>query len=295
MDSLDEALAEIADRHRPSAQPPLDDLVARARRRRGRTAVVATLAGIGVVTVGLLQQLSGPATKQDVVRPLGPTGTPVATATCRFVTSNHTIYDYVDFVRVGGVTLTHGVGADPYPTLHPEDLAGVVGTVRCRLNDTNGRAKPDHLQDETSSYLSVGTPLYAVKGYDPACRIAARLDGKLKAYLALDDTATTATAKQCAVGPPRGAVVGGLQTIGGPGGNAGGKVAGTVVFTSTAGKTTSVVVGKSGFRVWLEPGQYDVTGTSAHYNDGKGTCRALKRVTVVAGAQATVEVLCLLP
>jgi hypothetical protein len=203
MESLDDALTGIADRYRPSTQPALDDLVASARRRGRTTAVVATLATVGLVTAGLLQ-LGGPASKRDVVRPLGPTPTPVVDATCHFMTSDSAIYDYVDFVRVGGVTLTHGVGVDPYPSVRPEDLTGIVGTVRCRLDDTNGRAKPDNIQDGTSSYLAVGTPLYAVKGYDPACRIAARLNGKLNAYLALDDKAKVATAKDCAVRPPRG-------------------------------------------------------------------------------------------
>jgi hypothetical protein len=288
MDSLDRALTEIADSRRPASPPALDDLLARARAGRRRTAGLGVVACLGALTIGLLQ-LGGSAPKRDVVLRSGPS--PTAAAACHYVTGN-AIYEYVDFVKVGGVTLTHGFGAEPYPAVHPENLGGIVGTVHCRLADTDGRARTDNLADGTSSFLAIGTPLYAVKGYDPACRVAARMDGKLQAYLALDDKATVALAEPCAVGPPKGEVLGGLQTTAGPGGG-GAQVSGTVVFTAADGKVTSVKV-DHGFHLWLAPGEYDVTGTSPQYKSGGGTCHALRRVTVVALAPVGVVVLCML-
>ena len=42
---------------------------------------------------------------------------------------------------------------------------------------------------DTATGLPAGTPVYAVKGFSPRCRLAAYVAGKPRAYVAMQDTA----------------------------------------------------------------------------------------------------------
>ncbi|WP_411285602.1 hypothetical protein, partial [Lapillicoccus sp.] len=85
--------------------------------------------------------------------------------------------------------------------------AGEVGAVqlrvRCSLNELNDRTHqmPPPARDGDAGFLPAGTPVHAVNGWSPLCRLAARLDGSWHVYLALDERATTAEPRPCAVSP----------------------------------------------------------------------------------------------
>lgn len=93
--------------------------------------------------------------------------------------------DYVDFVQVGGITYQSGIRPAAGRGLRSEDLAAQVAVVRCRLDGYLPEG-PGHL-DGDAAYLDPGTPLFAVRGYRPSFRLAARRDGELVLYEAADN------------------------------------------------------------------------------------------------------------
>jgi hypothetical protein len=107
--------------------------------------------------------------------------------------------DYIDFVRFGGRSYDRGVGH-----VTASQLGRVVTRVRCSLTaEEDHRRDAPPIIDRTASFLPVGAPLYAVRGYPVACRLAAYQNGKLQVYLALAATRgqAAATPLSCAVGP----------------------------------------------------------------------------------------------
>ena len=88
--------------------------------------------------------------------------------------------DYVNFVKLNGITYTADrpvVGR----TLGEGDLGPVYATVRCSLRDKMD-PKRRGPQDGDAAYLEAGSPLYQVRGYRPAFRLAARQDGRLVVF-----------------------------------------------------------------------------------------------------------------
>jgi hypothetical protein len=92
--------------------------------------------------------------------------------------------DYVDFVQVGGITYQSGIRPAAGRGLREGDLGAQVAVVRCRLDGYLPEG-PGHL-DGDAAYLDQGTPLYAVRGFRPSFRLAARRDGALVLYEAID-------------------------------------------------------------------------------------------------------------
>jgi hypothetical protein len=85
--------------------------------------------------------------------------------------------DYVNFVKLNGITYTADrpvVGR----TLRDGDLGPVHATVRCSLREKVDPTRGEP-QDGDAAYLEAGSPLYHVRGYRPAFRLAARQDGRL--------------------------------------------------------------------------------------------------------------------
>jgi hypothetical protein len=91
-----------------------------------------------------------------------------------------TTIDYIDFVRAGGVTYVAS-----YTTGGRELGDGDLGTERLRVKQTLARGGfgPDyHPVDGDAAFISVGEPVYTVRGYTPSFRLAARHDGMLLLY-----------------------------------------------------------------------------------------------------------------
>lgn len=108
--------------------------------------------------------------------------------------------DYVDFVVVG--RMTYLAGPEPVPRVERTELGEIVMTSRCsfrELNDRTGQMTPMPGDGDTG-YLPPGTPVYAIRGWSPACRLAAEHDGDLRVYFAQQDGGTVARPAPCAVG-----------------------------------------------------------------------------------------------
>jgi hypothetical protein len=84
--------------------------------------------------------------------------------------------DYIDFVQVGGTTYH----ADTRPVSGRALREGAqVAVVQCKLADHMVQDPAQRYLDGDAAYLDKGTALYAVKGYRPGFRLAARRDGEL--------------------------------------------------------------------------------------------------------------------
>jgi hypothetical protein len=84
--------------------------------------------------------------------------------------------DYIDFVQVGGTTYH----ADTRPVSGRALREGAqVAVVQCKLADHMVEDPAQRYLDGDAAYLDKGTALYAVKGYRPGFRLAARRDGEL--------------------------------------------------------------------------------------------------------------------
>jgi hypothetical protein len=110
------------------------------------------------------------------------------------------IGEYVDFLRFDGRTY-FGRSA----SISASQLGPVVARVRCSLTAADDPSRtPPQIIDGTASFLRAGTPVYAVRGYSPTCRLAAYLNGQLQAYLAQAEHGRAApTTRPCALSPTR--------------------------------------------------------------------------------------------
>ena len=91
--------------------------------------------------------------------------------------------DWVNFVKFEGI-MYNGDGA--HGPLDKSDLGPVFDETRCEISDNVTDPEYD-TRDGDAAYLSPGTPLYEVKGYDPSFRLAAKWRGEWVLYEA--DTA----------------------------------------------------------------------------------------------------------
>jgi hypothetical protein len=94
--------------------------------------------------------------------------------------------DYIDFVRVGGVTYyvaDHGVGRP----IDSGDLGPRFAVVRANP-PTSGPPLAYRPRDGDAAYLAVGSPVFTVKGYHPSFRLAAGHHGRLHLYEAEEAT-----------------------------------------------------------------------------------------------------------
>lgn len=89
--------------------------------------------------------------------------------------------DYIDFVRANGITYIGGNYTADERLGRPitdADLGAEQFRVTRRLADSGGSAE----SDGDAAFVPVGEPVYAVKGYAPMFRLAARRDGRLVLY-----------------------------------------------------------------------------------------------------------------
>jgi hypothetical protein len=95
--------------------------------------------------------------------------------------------DYFDFVQVGGITYHAGTRPVSGRTLRDGDLGARVALVRCKLAEHMVEDPGQRYLDGDAAYLDKGTALYAVKGYRPSFRLAARRDGELVLFEAVEN------------------------------------------------------------------------------------------------------------
>jgi hypothetical protein len=95
--------------------------------------------------------------------------------------------DYIDFVQVGGVTYHAATRPESGQALRDGDLGTQVAAVRCKLAEHIVEDPAQRYLDGDAAYLDKGTALYAVNGYRPGFRLAARRDGELVLFEAAEN------------------------------------------------------------------------------------------------------------
>jgi hypothetical protein len=86
-------------------------------------------------------------------------------------------YPYAFLLKVNGITYDNPEGIElPGSVLHDEDLGPKLAEVSPEMN--NESTNPT----TTYSALPNEVPVYAIKGYDPSFRLAARMDNDLRAF-----------------------------------------------------------------------------------------------------------------
>ncbi len=167
--------------------------------------------GMPVAALLGLALLTGCADRSDVARQHDTQTSPTASAPtaspdnsltdCPTLTAGkpgeQVAVDYGDFLQA------HGQLYLPDP-----QQATLIGPgaeqfrVRCSFTHLNTvtHLQPPPARDGDASYLPAGTPVYAVQGYAPDCRLAARLAGEWHVYLARDPK-TPSLALDCARAP----------------------------------------------------------------------------------------------
>jgi len=108
--------------------------------------------------------------------------------------------DYVDFVQALGHNYIADLGGHSIGATRA-DLAQVVLHSRCSFSALNDRThkEPGKARDGDTGFLRPGTPIYALKGWSPECRLAAEHDGRVHVYLAMEARSATAKARACAL------------------------------------------------------------------------------------------------
>jgi len=153
----------------------------RLARRAVSAAVIAALAGCG-------SQAHGGTVDPPAMRPACPEGS-------AFPPGTHGEVDYIDSIRHDSVNYEYL----PSVPITASQVGSVVTRIRCSMAtypDTH--APPSHWADDTATGLSAGTPVHAVKGFSPRCRLAAYVAGRPRTYVAVNDTKHGPVPRACA-------------------------------------------------------------------------------------------------
>jgi hypothetical protein len=108
--------------------------------------------------------------------------------------------DWVDFVQLSGTTYVASLDGELPPVVSSQ-LGAVVGRVRCQLSVLKFSEQPGPNVDGDAAFLAIGTEIHAVQGFGPSCRVAARIDGVNRVYLAHHDVGGYSKAVPCAKVP----------------------------------------------------------------------------------------------
>lgn len=108
--------------------------------------------------------------------------------------------DWVDFVQVDGTQYLAGLDG-MLPPVPPEQLGPVVGRVKCQLNVLKFQVEPGPAVDGDASFITAGTDVHAIRGFQPSCRVAAKVDGLNRVYLAHKDVGGVSKPVPCAKAP----------------------------------------------------------------------------------------------
>ena len=103
--------------------------------------------------------------------------------------------DYTDSIWHDSVSYAY------LPSVHTttSQIGSVVTRIQCSMAtypDTH--APPSRLADNTATALSAGTPVHAVKGFSPRCRLAAYVAGHPRTYVAVNNTQHGPVPRACA-------------------------------------------------------------------------------------------------
>jgi len=116
-----------------------------------------------------------------------PNGAPTCPEGSAYPPGTHGEVDYIDSIWHDSVSYEYL----PSVRITASQMGSVVTRIRCSMGErTLTRHAPPRLigRTTTATALSAGTPVHAVKGFSPRCRLAAYLAGRPRTYVAVNDT-----------------------------------------------------------------------------------------------------------
>jgi hypothetical protein len=164
---------------------------------------IVALVGLPILFIAACASPSHPVSENTYGRSVAPTHSSAPARACENAPhqGNTTVMvDWVDFVQLSGIQYIAGLGAQ-VPSVSSTQLGAVVGRVRCQLSALKFSEERGPNQDGDAAYLTVGTEVHAIHGFGPSCRIAARIDGANRVYLAHHDVGGYSKAVPCAKSP----------------------------------------------------------------------------------------------
>jgi len=208
------SLTELLQRAAPDPAIGIDfDMVAaRARRRRraaswlvGSGAVLAVglaFAGAALLTGGDDRAREAPPVAAGSDSPSAGSTAPApgCPPTKPYPDGKYVDIYYLPFIQIGSQQFIAQL--DGVPPLARSDLREQVATVTCRIADLTESEREGVVGgflDGNAAYLVAGTPVYAVAGYDPGCRVAAIQDGVIDVYLAHHEVNDHSVPTDCAL------------------------------------------------------------------------------------------------
>lgn len=108
--------------------------------------------------------------------------------------------DWVDFVQLDGRQYIAGLDG-AVTSIGPSQLGAVVGRVTCQLSALKFSKEPGPSVDGDAAFLAIGTEVRAIQGFERSCRVAARIDGANRVYLAHHEVGGYSKAVPCAKAP----------------------------------------------------------------------------------------------
>ena len=108
--------------------------------------------------------------------------------------------DWVDFVQLRGTQYIAGLDGQ-VPPVDSAQLGVVVGRVSCQLSALKFSEMPGPNVDGDAAFLTIGTELRSIHGFEPSCRVAARIGGVNRVYLAHHNDGGYSKAVPCAKAP----------------------------------------------------------------------------------------------
>ena len=134
----------------------------------------------------------------------GPTHSWAPTSACANTNRVHgnevVMVDWIDFVQLSGKQYIAGLDGQ-VPPVSSAQLGAVVGRVRCQLSALKFSETPGPNVDGDAAFLPIGTEVHAIDGFEPSCRVAARIDGANRVYLAHQDVGGYSKAVPCGKAP----------------------------------------------------------------------------------------------
>jgi hypothetical protein len=145
-------------------------------------AVIAALAGCGS------QARSGAVGHSAPTHPACPEGSAYPPGTAAAVDYLDTIWhDSVSYLYLPSVRAT------------ASQTGSVLTWIQCSMATyPDTREVPSHWANDTATALPAGTPVHAVKGFSPRCRLAAYVAGQPRTYVAVNHTKHGLVPRACA-------------------------------------------------------------------------------------------------
>ncbi|WP_056826928.1 hypothetical protein [Terrabacter sp. Root85] len=138
--------------------------------------------------------------------PAAPAATTVAVPGCPPVVVTpvqRAIVDFTDFVVHDGVT--YSSRPDRPQALAPAQLGPEVFRVSCTYSSLNEHTQSElpEATEHSAGFIPARSPVFELKGWSAACRLAAQHDGRWYVYLATVDTPDASRVEECALDPGR--------------------------------------------------------------------------------------------